>query len=123
MTLDSACAQSFHIICGCPSVGIVRHGGQLTPLLPGECLAVVGKRITNGVIGNGLAIVGCQQIAPFGIAVDVGNGRAAACERPSGIGVRYPANDVAGIIVYPDPCLPGIQIVLPNQLVGKQLRY
>ena len=53
------------------AVGVF-HSCQLPSIAPCEGESIpVGQRIANGIVGNGGAIVGCQQILPVGVFVGV----------------------------------------------------
>ena len=63
------------------TVGIADIGGsvgsrcQLPPMLPGEGppgAVIVAGGIADGIVGNGFAIVGRQQVTPACVAVGVG---------------------------------------------------
>ena len=56
-------------------VGAVRRGQQPLVLTPGEGppgAVVVAGGIPGGIVGDGLAVIGCQQIPPLAAAVGVG---------------------------------------------------
>jgi len=64
---------------GVVAVGYVlsacRGGGcQLSALLPGEGVSKVGNGVTDGIVGDGSAIVGRQQVFPGAVSVGVGDG-------------------------------------------------
>ena len=47
---------------------------QLSSLLPGEGVATVGQRVTDGIVGDGLAVIGGQQVLPGAVTVGIGDG-------------------------------------------------
>lgn len=73
---------------------------------------------SEAVVGDGYAIVGGQQIAPGGVGVAVEDGvRRLTQIGAGGVVVLGFADDVAALVVLPDPGFVGIGIVLPPQLV------
>ena len=71
-----ACAQSVGVIGVGPSGGTLR-GRLHLPAFPGEGVGtsiVVGQRIADGIVGDGLAVIGGQTVLPAigGGAVGVG---------------------------------------------------
>ena len=71
-----ACAQSVSVI-GVGPCRIALGGGLHLPAFPGEGVGrtvVVGQRIADGIVGDGLAVIGGQTVLPAigGGAVGVG---------------------------------------------------
>ena len=57
-----------------PCSSAVGHACQLAAILPGISPDAVGQRITNRVIGDRVAIVRGQQVAPIRVGIAVNNG-------------------------------------------------
>ena len=71
------------------------------------------------VIGNGVPIISRQQIAPGGI-VGIGDRRSCSGSQiPGGISILRLAENIARIIVSPNPGLARRLVILPDQLIGK----
>ena len=68
-----ACPQTVSIVAEAPGGGAGGHGCQLPSLRPciGPC--AVAEGIADGIVGDGGAIVGGQQITPDGTAIAIGD--------------------------------------------------
>ena len=117
-TVGSLCPQTVGIVGHAPCGGAIGHGCQFSAMLPGICPCTVRKRIADGVIGNGLAVIACQQVAPVRITVGIGNRIQCRAQSACGVGILLPGEDVAGIVISPSPGLSGLLVILPGQLVG-----
>ena len=53
---------------------VTGSGCQLSALLPGEGVSKVGNGVADGIVGDGSAIVGGQQVFPGAVSVGVGDG-------------------------------------------------
>ena len=100
-------------------------GGQLAALLPCEGHAPVAQGVANGIVGNGLTVVGGQQVLPCAVAVGIGHrlpGSGLAEDvAPGVIGVsgslsrdrvhilRQPVHGVIGIASDPAGCTVGFR--------------
>ena len=67
--------------------GAVGHGGKLSAMPPCIRPRSVIQRIANAVVGDGLAVIGRQLIAPVAVAVGVGDGVGGSAQRTGGIGI------------------------------------
>ena len=95
------------------------HGSKLSAMLPsiGPCTIVEG--ITHLIVGNGYAVIRRQQVAPSCIAISVHNGIQECAQRSGGIVVLLAAENIARIVISPDPGFVSPGVVLPNQLTGR----
>ena len=75
--------------------------------------------ITHLIVGDGCAVISRQQIAPGGIAVGVHHGVQHFAQLAGGVGILLTLQNVACIIVSPDPGLTGKLVVFPSQLVAE----
>jgi len=81
-------------------------------------MRTVAQGVAYTVIGDGVAVVAGEQIAPVGVAVGVGDGVNGRAQLAGGIGILPLVQDVAGIIIAPGPGLAQLLIVLPDELIG-----
>lgn len=111
-------SQAVGIVGIAPSGGAVGHRCQLAAMLPGVSPSAVGQGIAYGVIGNGMTVVGSQQIAPtLSIAVGIRNGVCWRSQSTGSIGILLAFLNVTGLIVSPGISIVSCLVVLPDQLV------
>ena len=84
---SALCAHTTHIIGKCPGGATFAHCGKLPPLCPGIVPCAIGCEVAYGVVGEGLAVVGCEQIAPLRISVTIGNGADNRTQCAGGVGI------------------------------------
>lgn len=108
--------QAICIVSKGPGGGTIGHRCQLTAMLPGVGPSAVGKHIADGVAGNGLAIVARQLIAPTGVAVGVVDCFGGCTQCSGGVGILLAGQNVACIVVCPDPSLSRCLAILPEGL-------
>ena len=94
----------------------LRHLLELAACIPGIRPRSVIQRISNGVVGNGFAVVAGQLVLPVGITIDIGNGLLRTAQRAGGVGILHFGGDVAAtvVVVYPGGIL--MRIVHTDQL-------
>lgn len=73
---------------------------QLTDKLPNVDLGAVKQHITNGITGNGLAIIAGQQIAPCGV-IGIGDRNDDSAQSSGGIRILCAAGDIACVVICP----------------------
>ena len=73
-TISPGFAHAIGIVGKRPCSSAVGHTGKLSAVLPGVSPSAVGQRITNCVIGDRVAIVRGQQVAPIRVGIAVNNG-------------------------------------------------
>ena len=94
------------------------QAGKLPPMLPGVVFQLaVGKDISDGVGCDSISVVLRQQVAP-GTVISIADGILHRTQSPGGIGVFFFAQNVACVIIGPDPGLARCLVILPGQLVG-----
>ena len=96
----------------------VGHAGKLSAVFPGVRPCAVIQRIAHTVIGDGIAIVSCQQVAPVGITVGIDDGINGGAKCAGSVSVLTAAADIAGIVISPDTGESTRLIILPDQLIG-----
>ena len=88
-------------------------------MYPGIGALPVGEHIADSVVGDGTAIVACQQCAP-GLALVGVDHRVGGCSQCSGsIRILLPAGDITAGIVSPGVGVITCLVILPDQLVGR----
>ena len=89
-------------------------------MLPGVSPCAVGQRVTDLVVGDGIAIVGGQQVAPSLVTVGIGDGICGCYtfQTAGGVGILFPVENIARIIVSPGVGEIACLVIFPNQLVG-----
>ena len=93
------------------------NGTKLAAMLPSVRPEAVIQRIADSIIGDGLTVVGSEQVAPVGITVGIVDGIQKVSQRTGGIGVLLPAGDVTGVIIVV-PVRPAyIGVILPEELI------
>ena len=97
----------------CP---VLLHGRELSPTLPAHAPAAVACRVADPVVGYRLAVVGCQEIPPCGVAVSVRD-RDGVRGLPVGVVIFGLGEDVPAEIVSVVPRFPRRRVVLPDKLV------
>lgn len=117
-TIGPLGSQAVRVIGVRPGGGAVGHGHQFPAMLPDVGPGAVGEHIANGIAGNRLAVVACQQVAPGGIAIGIGNRINNRAKRSDGVGILLAAGDVAPVVVGPDPGLARRLAIFPGQLVS-----
>ena len=58
-----------------PGGAVLGNGCQLPAMLPGILPHAVRQGVTHGIVGNGSAIIGSEQVTPFRISIGIGDGR------------------------------------------------
>ena len=74
--------------------------------------------IAYGVVLDSCTVVGCQQIAPAGIGVCIGDGICGSTQHTGSVGIFLLAQDIACIIVFPCPGFTSLVVIFPDQLIG-----
>ena len=114
--------QAVCIVGIVPGGGAVlfRHGNKLSAMLPAIGPDTVVQGITNLVVGNIVAVIMGQQVAPGSIAVGVFHiaGKLADIHRAGSVGELPSVFDIAALIVCPHIGIAFFLVVLPDQLVG-----
>ena len=111
-TVGTLCPQTIGIIGHAPCGGTVGHGCQFSSMLPGIGPGAVRKRIADGIMGNGLAVITRQQIAPSTVAIDIGV-RLRVCA-----GNFFPVVDVGAFFTACDVTIYIVTVVAVNNLFG-----
>ena len=96
----------------------LRHGSQLSAMLPGIAPNKVIGRVTDAVTDDGPLVVGFQQVTPLGVGIVIVC-LSALANGSGGIGVDRPGQNVAGIVVGPDRGCTCLLVILPDQLIGR----
>lgn len=99
-----------------PSRATIRHRCQLTTMLPGVGPSAITERIADLVIGDGFAVISGQQITPAGIAVGVVDCFSGCTQCSGSVGIFLAGQNVACIVVCPDPSLFRCLVILPEGL-------
>ena len=86
-------------------------------MFPGVSPGAITEYIANGIAGNGIAIISCQQIAPVGVTIAVADRIQNTAKGSGGVSVFLLAEDIARIIVSPYPGQARRLVVLTGQLV------
>jgi len=102
-----------------PEIAAQGHRRKLPALFPGIIPRGIAGKVANGIVGEGLTVVGCQQVAPCGITIAIADGIDNRTQAAGGVSVFLLAGDITCLIVSPDPRLPGFLIILTNQLIGR----
>ena len=76
-----ACAQAGLIVGEAQRVAALGHACEPPTALPAHRPATVAQGIAYAVVSYLLAVICCEQVAPFSIAVGVGSSRSAAADR------------------------------------------
>ena len=122
---DVAAGAAVHRFLGAQSGVIVRegerravllHGRQLPPALPRHTPAAVRRRVPYAVVGYGFAVVGGEQVTPYGVAVGIAY-RDGICGLPIGVVVLRLGKNISAKIVGVVPRLARRGVVLPDELV------
>ena len=89
-------------------------------MLPGVGPFTVRQGVADLVVGDGVAIVFRQQVAPLAVAVGIGDGiRGGYTFQTAGsIGIGVLCQNVAGVVVSPGVGEIACLVIFPNQLVG-----
>ena len=95
---------------------VLLHGRELPPALPRHVPAAVVRRVADSVVGYGFAVVGGEQVTPYGVAVGIAY-RDGICGLPIGVVVFGFREDVPAEVIGIIPCLARRGIVLPDELV------
>ena len=82
-------AHAVGVVSEVPGGAAFGHAGKLPAVDPCIVPCAVRQRITDGIIGNGFAIVGCQQIAPLCVAIDIIDSTYNCAQRAGGIGIGF----------------------------------
>ena len=117
-TVGSLGSQTVRVVGEVPGSTAAGHGCQLTAMLPGIGPGTIGSHITNGITGNGFSIPASQQIAPGTVTICVVDGAQHRAQAASGVGIFFFGEDIARIVIGPDPGLACCLVVLTGQLVG-----
>lgn len=92
-------------------------GTKLAAMLPCVRPEAVIQRIADSIIGDGLTVVGSEQVAPVGIAVGVVDGVQKLRQSARGICVLPALCNITGVVVVV-PVRPAyIGIILPEELI------
>lgn len=81
------------------------HTFQFPAVAPGVSPGAVGNWVADTVMTDCFPIVACQQVAPMGIAVGIGDGIYDCAQGSGGIGILATAQDVAVTVTKIDICL------------------
>ena len=118
-TVGAAGAHAVGIIGICPGGGAIGHRCQLPATLPRISPGAVTKRVADLVIADGRTIITGQQVAPGIVAVGVHHGVQHFAQLAGGVGILLTLQNIACIIISPDPGLAGKRIVFTDQLVAE----
>ena len=120
------CCDAIHCLAGADTVAVVgiagdfsihRGGSQLASCPSKAHVVAVGKRITDLIISDGLAVIAGQYIFPVVIIVGVRNIEECVSRLTGGIEiVSDPSNISAHIIVVGD-CVPGLLVIHTDKLI------
>ena len=100
-----------HGLADAQAIGVVKEGGsgagfghllQLAALFPGVGPGAVSEGITDGIVGDGGAVVLGQLILPGGI-VGVSDGLQHGANGAGGVGVALLVEDIAATVVFIGP--------------------
>ena len=72
----------------------------------------------RGIVGDGFAAVGCQQVTPLRIAIDIIDSTYNCAQRAGGIGIGLFAGNITGVVICPHPSPARGLVVFTDQLVG-----
>ena len=100
-------AQRIFILCCC----------RETATLPSHIPAEIARRVADGVVGNGLAVVGRQQITPGAVAVGVADRMERRAKLAGGVVIFALTQDIAAGIIFVGKRLALRRAVVANQLV------
>ena len=113
----------------CPDTVLVvaiRPGGisysnalQLSAVLPGVGTQTVGEHIADSVVGDGIAIVACQQCPPGLALVGIDHRVGGRSQLTGSIGIFIPAFDITATVIGPGVGVITRLVILPDQLVGR----
>ena len=103
--------QAVGVVLVAPGGGAVGHACQLTAI-PGVSPCAVVQRIADLVMGDGHAVVSRQQVAPGAVSIGVAHRGECFAKFAGGVGVLRLGEDVAAVVVRPDPSLARRLIVL-----------
>ena len=95
-------AEAVCVVGIAPGDGAVGHGRKLSAVLPGVAPCAVAEGVAYFVIGNGLTVIGCQQVAPVFVPVGIGHAIDHISQLTSGVGILFPVQNISGVIVYPN---------------------
>ena len=85
--------------------------------LPSHIPAEIARRVTDGVVGNGLAVVGRQQITPGAVAVGVADRMERRAKLAGGVVIFALTQDIAAGIIFVGKRLALRRAVVAYQLV------
>ena len=111
-------AHAVGVIGKVPGGAAFGHAGKLPAVDPCIVPCAVRQRITDGIIGDAFAIVGCQQVTPLRIALDIIDSTYNCAQRAGGIGIGLFAGNITGVVVGPHPSPARGLVILPDQLIG-----
>lgn len=86
-------------------------------MLPSVGPSTIAQNIANGIIGDILAIVTCEQVAPVGIAVPIVYSFSRCAKISGSVGVLLPGKDIAAIIIFPHIGKVSGLVILTGQLI------
>ena len=89
-------------------------------MLPCIVPGAVGEGIAYFVVGNGITVELRQQIAPFAVAISIGDGVGGryAVQTVGGVGILFTTLNVARFIIDPGIGIAAGLVILPNKLIG-----
>ena len=85
--------------------------------LPSHVPAEIARRVTDGVVGDGLTVVGRQQITPRAVAVGVADRMEGRAKLAGGVVIFALTQDIAAGIIFVGKRLALRRAVVANQLV------
>ena len=95
---------------------VLGRSGQ-APARPVKAPAEIARRVTDGVVGDGLTVVGRQQITPGAVAVGVADRMERRAKLAGGVVIFALTQDIAAGIIFVGKRLTLRHAVVANQLV------
>ena len=103
--IGSAGTHAVGVVGVAPGGAISGHGGKLPTMLPGVGPGAIIEGVTDLVVGNGIPVIGGEQVAPAVfqnfLAVGVVNGVQYSTQRFRCIAVFLAVLNITGIVVCP----------------------
>ncbi|MPM72414.1 hypothetical protein SDC9_119390 [bioreactor metagenome] len=111
------CSQTAGIVFERQICTVAVDGGKLSAFLPCVSIAVIGQRISDGIIGNRFAIVGSHFVFPVCVAISIIDGFGRCAQITCRVGIFNFTEDIAIAIVSISNALVQPSIVFADQLV------
>lgn len=86
-------------------------------MLPSVAPGAVIEQIANGIVFQGLAVVGGEQIAPLAVTVGIGDGTLKTTQATCYIRKLHALYNIACIVIFPGVGEAACLVILPDQLI------